>query len=91
MAKKTAKKKTAKATEKAAPKKKRHWGGGRREGAGRKPLDPEAGNKVPVSFKLHASIIEYLEANKKNASKNATVEAAIMRSKGYRDWKAAQK
>lgn len=55
--------------------------GGRRAGAGRKPIENP---KLPYSTKLDQSVLEYLKSRTNQA---ATIEAEIMRSKGYRNWK----
>lgn len=60
--------------------------GGKREGAGRKPSPGRA--KVPYGTKLEAEVVEYLRQCE-NAAK--TLEDAVKRSKGFREWKATQK
>lgn len=56
--------------------------GGKREGAGRKPA-PEGTTKAAYSTKLDPLVIEYLRS-RPNAA--ATVEAALKRSKDFREW-----
>ena len=56
--------------------------GGKRDNAGRKPIDPEL-RKIAVSFKLDRSVLEFLRS-----TGNATnaIERAITRSAAYREW-----
>ena len=56
--------------------------GGKRDNAGRKPIDPEL-RKIAVSFKLDRSVLEFLRS-----TSNATnaIERAITRSAAYREW-----
>ena len=56
--------------------------GGKREGAGRKPA-PEGTQKVPYGTRLSPSVVDYLR-QRDNAAE--TIEAAIERSKEYREW-----
>ena len=57
--------------------------GGKRDGAGRKPA-PEGTAKIPKTYKLSPEIVEYL-ATLDNAT--AAIEAAIIKSKGFREWR----
>jgi len=56
--------------------------GGKRDNAGRKPIDPEL-RKIAVSFKLDRSVLEFLRS-----TGNATnaIERAVTRSAAYREW-----
>lgn len=56
--------------------------GGYRPGAGRKPI-PEAERRRKVSVRLSPIVIEYL----RDAGMTATIEGAILRSRGFREWK----
>jgi hypothetical protein len=57
--------------------------GGHRPGAGRKPA-PEGTQKIAKTYKLSPEIVEYL-ATLDNAT--AAIEAAIIKSKGFREWR----
>lgn len=57
--------------------------GGKREGAGRKPA-PEGTAKVPYGTKLDPMLVEYL---RQRVNAVETIEAAITRSKDYREWR----
>jgi len=57
--------------------------GGKRDGAGRKPA-PEGTAKVPYGTRLSPIVIDYLR-QRDNAAE--TIEAAITRSKEYREWR----
>jgi hypothetical protein len=57
--------------------------GGKRDGAGRKPA-PEGTQKIAKTYKLSPEIVEYL-ATLDNAT--AAIEAAIIKSKGFREWR----
>ena len=56
--------------------------GGKRDNAGRKPIDPEL-RKIAASFKLDRSVLEFLRS-----TGNATnaIERTITRSAAYREW-----
>lgn len=56
--------------------------GGSRKGAGRKPA-PDGTAKVPYGTKLDPVVVDYLRECDNAA---ATIEAAIKRSKTFRDW-----
>lgn len=56
--------------------------GGKREGAGRKARPDE--RKVPLAVKIDRELAEYLATV---ASKTATIEEALRRSKGFREWR----
>lgn len=56
--------------------------GGKREGAGRKARPDE--RKVPLAIKLAVELSEYL-ASREN--KTATIEEALRRSRGFREWR----
>lgn len=55
--------------------------GGKRPGSGSKPLG--ARPKVPMTIKIDATIKDYLSTTE---SQIDTIEAAVKRSKGFRDW-----
>jgi hypothetical protein len=57
--------------------------GGARPNAGRKPA-PEGTQKIAKTYKLSPEIVEYL-ATLDNAT--AAIEAAIIKSKGFREWR----
>ena len=56
--------------------------GGRREGAGRKARPDE--RKIPLAIKLAVELSEYLATVE---SKTGTIEEALRRSKGFREWR----
>ena len=56
--------------------------GGKREGAGRKARPDE--RKIPLALKLAVDLSEYLASCE---NKTATIEAALRRSSGFREWK----
>ncbi len=58
--------------------------GGKRAGAGRKPIPAEQ-LKVARTFKLTPEIVRYL-AEQENAT--ATIERAITSTKAFREWRA---
>jgi hypothetical protein len=60
--------------------------GGKRKGAGRKASPDE--RKIPLTIKMDRGLFEYLSAVE---SKTATIEAALRRSKGFRDWLAKRR
>lgn len=59
--------------------------GGRRKGAGRKARPDEV--KLPLAIKVNRELSAYLATV---ASKTGTIEDALRRSKGFRDWKRRQ-
>tara|TARA_R110002051_G_C8378928_1_gene444816 strand:+ start:286 stop:480 length:195 start_codon:yes stop_codon:yes gene_type:complete len=60
--------------------------GGKRAGSGRKPA--EAGTKkIPYAIKIDPTLREYLR-QRDNATE--TIEAALSRSKSFRDWKSTR-
>lgn len=61
--------------------------GGKRPGAGRKPSPPES-LKIAYTARLQPSIVKYLRSQ---PDATATIEAALMRSKGYREWVSKEK
>ena len=56
--------------------------GGKRKGAGRKARPDE--RKVPLAIKLDRELAEYLATVE---SKTGTIEEALRRSKGFREWR----
>lgn len=56
--------------------------GGKRTGAGRKARPDE--RKVPLAIKLAVDLSEYLASCE---NKTATIEEALRRSCGFREWK----
>lgn len=56
--------------------------GGKREGAGRKARPDE--RKVPLAVKLTVELSEYLGTVE---NKTATIEDALKRSRGFREWR----
>ena len=65
-----------------AKKKKVENRGGAREGAGRKPIGDKA--KVPRAIKIKPDLDAYL---RQQPNATAAIEAAIERSKAFKDWK----
>jgi hypothetical protein len=57
--------------------------GGKRKGAGRKPA-PEGTAKVPMTIKVEPELWEYLRS-RENATE--AIEAALKRSKEFRNWR----
>ena len=57
--------------------------GGKRDGAGRKAA-PEGTQKIPKTYKLSPEIVEYL-STLDNAT--AAIETALIKSKGFREWR----
>ena len=56
--------------------------GGKRKGAGR-PARPDE-RKIPLAVKLAVDLMEYLASCE---NKTATIEEALRRSKGFREWR----
>lgn len=56
--------------------------GGKRKGAGRKARPDE--RKIPLAVKLDRELAEYLATVE---SKTGTIEDALRRSKGFREWR----
>lgn len=56
--------------------------GGKRKGAGRKANPDE--RKVPIAVKIDRELSEYLATCE---SKTGTIEEALRRSKGFREWR----
>lgn len=56
--------------------------GGKREGAGRKARPDE--RKIPLAVKFDRELCEYLATVE---NKTATIEEALRRSKGFREWR----
>lgn len=56
--------------------------GGKRKGAGRKARPDE--RKIPLAIKLAVELAEYLATVE---SKTGTIEEALRRSKGFREWR----
>ena len=59
--------------------------GGKRKGAGRKARPDEV--KMPLAIKIDRELAEYLATVE---SKTGSIEEALRRSKGFRDWKRGQ-
>ena len=62
--------------------------GGKRAGAGAKPMDPEKRRKM-VAMRLAPEVRAYL-GQCATGTATATVEAAITRSAGFKRWKGTQ-
>lgn len=57
--------------------------GGKRDGAGRKPVAPEE-KKIPTGFRLARDVVAFLATTKDGT---AFVENTVRRSTAYREWK----
>lgn len=60
--------------------------GGKRKGAGRPPA-PEGTKKQRMGLKIDPVLRRYLESTE---SITGTIEAALRRSRGFKQWKANQ-